>query len=81
MRIGNRTTGRTVWLALVAIAAVGAFASADGPPAGHVGSDACAACHEDVASSFQATAHGRVQAEARAGSVDCESCVGTGATS
>ncbi len=54
-------------------------AQAAGPPATAVGPDTCAMCHEDVATQFDRSAHGRLAAwEQRAAHERCESCHGPG---
>lgn len=66
----------------LAVGAAGLLsAQSAGPPATAVGQDTCAMCHEEVATQFDRSAHGRLAAwEHRAPHERCESCHGPGST-
>jgi len=51
---------------------------AENPQGAYVGSEACAACHEEVVNGHARTAHGRTQAKTLSGAAGCESCHGPG---
>src|SRR6185436_5591796 len=53
-------------------------AAAPAAPQGYAGSDACAACHSEVADQLATTPHGK-EVFARKASQGCESCHGPGA--
>ena len=80
--IGTQTPGRWVALSFVAatVLAMGGVIDVSAQDSGgYVGSETCAGCHEEVATTFQAAAHGRVDLEEWDGVEGCESCHGPGA--
>jgi DmsE family decaheme c-type cytochrome len=66
-------------LAIFCLTILGASAQAALPP-GYVGSDTCAACHEDIAKAFAKSPHDQVDTDKKRGwdGRACESCHGPG---
>jgi DmsE family decaheme c-type cytochrome len=77
MRIPIPTTGRAVWLVLVCLVALGAYAV--GAPSGYAGSEACATCHDQIAAALAKTTHGKTTRMTWEGASGCEACHGPGA--
>jgi DmsE family decaheme c-type cytochrome len=67
-----------VVLAAGACLALAAESSPPTPPAGYVGAETCANCHEDVVTAFRKDPHGKTGRENWAGAAGCETCHGPG---
>ena len=83
MKVHTSRPARAILVAACAwscIRIVGAMADTSPSPAAatFVGSEACAGCHEDQATSLAKTIHGKTTKETPDGAAGCESCHGPG---